>query len=110
MSNETIGDGILVQSQYLFWLHLSLRHGRLSVRTCSNAQPGIKEVYRGKDGRSTMKWVEVGRHKGHERDDDDERGAEPVDVLVPILPSDGHLGNVTHFLAGDGLRLSSVNN
>lgn len=46
------------------------------------------------DGGLELERDPVGGNEADGGNDQDERGAEPVDVLVPVLPGHGQLGNV----------------
>lgn len=79
-------------------------------RTSCDAEAGEEVVEDGEDGRLGLQRRPVGLDAAVERDSDDERHIEPVDVLVPVGLGDGLLGDVRPlgvvFGVAVGLRLA----
>lgn len=100
MMCETKDDGILFEG-----LALSERNKR-DTTWCSKSQqnPGaltgcdaktaVNIVHESEDGGIKMDLHPVGRDEAHEGNKNDEGCVEPVDVLVPVRPGHGRIGDV----------------
>lgn len=62
--------------------------------TSGDTEASVEVVDHGEDGGVELHGDPVRRDEAHERHDDDEVGVDPVDVLVPVAPCHGGLGNV----------------
>lgn len=76
-----------------------------------NAQTGPVVVDDGPDGGLQLQRRPVGRDEAAQGNEDDEGDIEPVDVLVPVGPRDGQVGDVwllgiVALTTAAGLRLS----
>lgn len=63
------------------------------VASC-DAHASVEVVDDGEDGGGELQRHPVGGDEAGQRDEDDEDGVEPVDVLVPVAPGHGQVGNV----------------
>jgi len=81
------------------------------VVTSCDTQTGHKVVEDGPDGSLPLERRIVGLDHSVDGNENDEDDIEPVDVLVPVRPSHGHLGDVrllaVQLLAATGLILAS---
>lgn len=68
--------------------------------TSSDAETRVEVVDDGKDGGIEVQRHPVGGDEANDGDNDDEKGVEPVDVLVPVAPGHGGIGNVHLFVPG----------
>lgn len=59
-----------------------------------DTEPGVEVIENSERGRLQGQRGEVGADAAHERNDDDEVGAQPIDVLVPVAPCYGIFGDV----------------
>lgn len=65
-----------------------------AVVSGGDAEPGVEVEENSEHGRLQIQGGEVGADAAHERDEDDEVGAQPIDVLVPVAPCYGIFGDV----------------
>lgn len=65
-----------------------------TVVSRGDAEPGVEVEKDSEYGCLQIQGGEVGADAAHERDEDDEVGAQPIDVLVPVAPCYGILGDV----------------
>ena len=70
------------------------RPATLQSRTCSDTEPGHEVVQNGPDGRLPVQRRPESHDAAHHGKKDDEGDVEPVDVLVPVGPGQGSLGDV----------------
>jgi len=85
--------------------------GPKSVITSCDTQPGHKVVKDSPDGSLPLERCVVGLDHSIDGNENDKNDIEPVDVLIPILPRHGQLGDVrllaVHLLAATGVILAS---
>lgn len=90
-----------------------------SMVTGSNAETGAEVVDDGKQRRLPFQWCPEGVDETSNGHTDNQGDVQPVDVLVPVLPRHGSLGDVRLFrvvfrvsvgliLAGHDWRLALV--
>jgi len=70
-----------------------VKEGRHKHTGC-DTETSLDVVPDSEDGGLLLEGRPVGGDEASERDEEDEDAVEPVDVLVPIGSSDGHLGDV----------------
>lgn len=75
----------------IFW---SRCEQELIKRTGSDSETSVEVVDDGEDGGIELDRDPVGGDEANHGNDDDEGGVEPVDVLVPVGPGHGRVGNV----------------
>ena len=62
--------------------------------TCRDSQARVEVVDDGEDGRLPLEGYPIRGNETHQRQEDDERGTQPIDVLVPVAPCHGLLRDV----------------
>lgn len=79
----------------------------LGVRTSGDTETSVEVVEYGKESRGGLQGSEVGTDETQDGHANDEVGVQPVDMLVPVAPGDGGLGDVRllHIVAGLAQRL-----